>query len=213
MEVSPELLASPELRRPGPKWVFRAFQAVEVSRPTPHWWEAKELGWLARDSWIAKVVATPVAMSWLVEVIAGTAISMPQATAASKTQAKAATSAAEVKMAGVKRVAVTGLSVEEARAEAKREEVRTSQGTSPAAATREAPSSPIARTVHSDCGYYRKAQAEARRTAAGTWAATAWAAEEVTMPAAAAVGPTTAEGAPADPPRGQMPSARSNPFP
>jgi hypothetical protein len=159
-EVSLEPLASPDLRRPGPKWAFQAFQAVEVSKLPPEWKEAKGSGWLARGSLVAKVVATPVAKSWLAEVIAGTAISMPQATVvSSKTQATAAASAAEVKMAGVKRVAVTGLSAEEVRAEAKRAEGRTLQGTSPAAATREAPSSRI--------------EEEARKTAAGTWAETA----------------------------------------
>lgn len=202
-------LAAPDLRRPEPKWVFQAFQAVEVmflhrreevSWPTQRRRETKGLmGWLARASLIAKVVATPVVKSSLPEVIAGTA------TAASKTQVTAVPSVAEVKMAGEKQVAVTGLSAEEVRAEAKQEVVRTRQGLSPAAATQEAALSRIVRTVNSDCCCYRKTQ-----EAAGTWAVTAWAAEEMTMPAAV-VGLMPAEGAPAGPQLAQRPSVRSIP--
>lgn len=164
---------------------------------TPHRTEATGLEWLVRGCVIGKVVATPVVRSPLQEVIAGTAMWMPRATAA--------TCVAEVKMAAEKRVAVTGLSAEEVRAEAKPEEAVTLQQViSPADATREAPLRRIARTVDSYYGCCRRTPQEEART-------TAWAAVEIKMPVAAAVRLTTAEGPPADPPRGQRPSARSIP--
>ena len=135
-EVSLEV-ASPELRRTAPKWASQEFQAVEVMflhrrevwRSTPHWREGTGLGWLARGSLIATVVGTPVVRSSQPEVIASTAMWMPQATVASET----------VKMAGEKRVSATGLSGEEVRVGPRPEEVRTLQAISPADAIVEVP--------------------------------------------------------------------------